>query len=228
MPMRIGHTLIAVTAAACLAGCSRRATTSDLPVKLAAREPVPATPKETVERMVELRRLARYGVLRTFVEPAHASGVIDFLLAMDDVGAANAEVQAAIRKRLPSVAASNWDLSWLRNWQSLFSADVRVLDEQVDGDRARVTIRVADVMPLETIEMRREGTRWVYDPGAGPGALPPALHRLATSLRRIAATVMTRDLTERDLRTEFRLRIHPLLRRMASMGETPAVADAGK
>jgi hypothetical protein len=205
------------------AGCTRNGSSSQSQASPLAPPAVhaPATPARTVELLHELRNHRHYAELGAFLAPPHAATAIDFLLAMDELLVANDEVQAAIREHAPTAPAREWDLAALKNRQGLLSADVRVIDERIEGPQAWVTIQVGDLLPLEIVPMRRIGDRWVYWPESEVGALPDALRGLSRAMKRVANAVARGAVTEDQIRTEFRLRISPRLKAIASAASAP-------
>ena len=138
--------------------------------------------------------------------------MIDFLLAMDELLAANDAIQNALREKTPHSAAVRWDLGYLRNSQGLFSEDVQVVSERTEGPQAFVTVRVADAPVLETVPLRRIEGRWVYCPETEIGNVPQTLRVLATSLKRMARSLRRETMTEEQIQNEFRLCISPRLK----------------
>jgi len=170
------------------------------------------TPSQTVRQMSALRTARRYVELRRFIEPERASKVIEFLLAMDELLAANDVVREAVRERLGARPAVGWDLDVLKDRQGLFSPVIRVVDERVEGSDATVTVQVADRVPLETVRLRRLEGRWTYCPMSEVGELPRALRGLSRALRRVALAVKAGPITEEGIRAEFRVRVLPQLK----------------
>lgn len=208
-----------------LAGCSRNNSPQQSQAALVppTAVPAPATPGRTVELLHTLRTHRHYAALTGFLAPTHAATAIDFLLAMDELLVANDEVQAAIRNRVPMAPALEWDLGSLKNQQGLLSADVRVVDERIEGPQAWVTIQVGNMLPLEIVPMRRLRDRWVYWPESEVGALPDALRGLARAMKRVAHSIDQGPATEEQIRTEFRLRVSPRLKAIeATALATPA------
>jgi len=213
--------LIALTAA----GCARSRSSPQPQAALATPTvQAPATPGRTVELLHQLRNHREYAEIASFVAPAHAAAAIDFLLAMDELLVANDEVQAAIHEYAPLVPAKEWDLAPLKNRQGLLSADVRVVDERIEGPQAWVTIQVGDLVPLEIVPMRRIADRWVYWPESEGGALPDALRGLSRAMKRVANAVARGADTEDQIRDEFRLRISPRLKAIALAASAPPAA----
>jgi hypothetical protein len=135
---------------------------------------------------------------------------------MDELLAANAEVQAALHRHAPQVNAAQWDLAELQYAQGLFAEPIEIVDERGDDRSADVTIQVAGRLPLETVPMRRRGDRWVYAPETGPGDMPEALRGVARGLHRIARAIEGGATTEEAVRDEFRTRISPKLEAVAA------------
>ncbi len=226
------RSLVGVGVVVCvvLSGCSRKGgpQESRAASDVTGVSHVPPTPGATVEYISKLRNEGRYVELRAFIERSQASGVVDFLLAMDELLAANDEVQAAIRDKAPAAPALTWDLGPLKNRQGLLSADVKVIDEQIEGPQAWVTIQVENTVPLEKIPLRRVDGRWVYWPESEVGELPEALRGLSRSLKRIASTIRRESLDEDGIAAEFRLCIQPRLRQIETVAAQLARGPASE
>ncbi len=177
----------------------------------------PASPAQTVEHIHRLRMEGRYSELAEYVEPLHATGTVEFLLAMDELLAANDEAQAAIRDSAPTAPSAIWDLGGLKNRQGVMSADVRVVEERVQGTEAKVTVQVADLVPLEVVALRKVNGRWVYCPESDVGTLPESLRGLAQCLRRIAGTIRHDSMQEAQIGREFRLCVSPRLKAIGAL-----------
>lgn len=215
--------LATVFAAGWAVGCQSERTT---PSSATAAPPpaVSVSPIATVERIRRLREEGSYRELRSCIEPEQAADVVGFLMAMDEVLAANEAVRNAMRRHAPTVVLPDLDLAAFRHLQGVFSADVTVVDSSVEEPRAWVTIRVADQLPLERVELRRVGNRWLYHPDASFKGFPESLGRLAVSLRRVARAVEDGARTEEQIRDEYRLRVVPQVQsvqKLAAANRTP-------
>lgn len=177
----------------------------------------PLSAGETAERIRSLRHDGRYRELRNYIVPEHAAIVIDFLMAMDDVIAANESVQLAIRKNAPASQAKNWDLGAMRYLQGVFSDDVKVIDEKVEDPRAIVTIEVGGQLPLEHAEFRKIGERWLFCPDSDFAGFPESLRKLAISLRRVARAIDAGSRDDDAIQTEYHLRVSPQVQRVQAL-----------
>ena len=211
---------IAITALLTLviAGCDHTDSTSR---GTATTQPA-LTPSQAVRHMHDLRFARRYGDLLCHIDPAQASPVVDFLLAMDALLAANDEVQAALQRYAPGVPAADFDLSALQHNQGLFSPTINVVTEYVEHAVASVTIQIAGRVPLETVPMRRiDEDRWVYWPESQVGMVPGHLHTVARAMRKVARAIEHGATSEEQVREQFRLRVSPVLRTLQSAPPPP-------
>lgn len=199
-------------------GCDRRpgSETAASSLAVAGRSDVSLSPAQTIQRIHTLRTEHRYAELIRHLDPHQATGILDFLLAMDELIAAEREVQAAARQ-CPGVRATDCSLGDLANSQGVFSERLRVVSERVEADRAAVTIQIADMLPLETVELESVGGRWVYTAESPAGHLPEALRDLARAMRRFGASLRAAPVGPEQFRAEFRLRISPHLRRITEL-----------
>ncbi|MBN1491031.1 MAG: hypothetical protein JXA69_14045 [Phycisphaerae bacterium] len=200
-----------------IAGCGRTDSTSR---GSAATQPT-LTPSQTIQHMHDLRFARQYGGLLHHIDPSQASPVVDFLLAMDALLAANSEVQTALGRYAPDVPAADFDLSALQHNQGLFSPTINVVTESVEHPVASVTIQIAGRVPLETVPMRRIEDRWVYWPEGEVGTVPRHLHNVARAMRKVARAIEHGATSEEQVREQFRLRISPVLRTLQSAPPPP-------
>ena len=172
--------------------------------------------------------------MRPYLEPASAEGVIDLLVAMDEVMAANAGLQAAIRRACPGAQAGRYDLSYLEQYMTFFSKDVEYVRERDKGDQAEVIVQVGGRMPLEELRFRRYqedrgASWWVYVPGSDVTEIIPLIRDLASALKQITIVLSSStQVTPEQVKDEFNIRIRQrILKKVAAMMEKPAASRPG-
>jgi len=226
---RLSILLLAAVLVLTTGGCDRHPESETALSSLAPAggSDVSLSPAQTVERIHTLRTEHRYAELIRHLNPHQATDILDFLLAMDELIAAEREVQAAARQ-CPGVRATDCSLGDLANSQGVFSERLRVVSERVEADRAAVTIQIADMLPLETVELESVGGRWVYSVESPAGPLPDALRDLARAMRRFGASLRAGPMGPDQFRAEFRLRISPRLRRITELTSVKIASRADR
>lgn len=211
------------------AGC-RRPTPASADVEDYANPPDPAvrswpaSPLEAARLLRSWHAARRYTWLASAVEPQRAPLFIDTLIAVDRLLQANEDLCDAVRTRLGEHRVRRWNMDYMRNQLGLFSADVTLLREDVDGDEAVVTFQVAQRVPLGEAHFAYRRGRWWYRPDPGAAELPGILSELADVLHSIARRIRRDNLPPEEIDREFRLRVGPVLRRVLEMAGEPAPA----
>jgi hypothetical protein len=179
------------------------------------------SPSQTIEHIRQCRRDGRLIEIEAFLLPDQRAAVLDHLMAVDDVVTAHRSLNQLIRERIGVGSASTFDADALANIVGVFSRDLEVVDETIDGDRATVTICVAGRLPLDRVEMLRREERWVIRTDPPVPALTDELRKLAQAARRVTLELRTRNLTTDDLQRELRLRQKPILERILELDQAP-------
>ncbi len=172
----------------------------------------PDSAQATFEAMRDWYAQGAYARLRPHIDPAQRDNLIDLLVALDELLAANEAVLAAIRAACPTADTAQFDLSYLRDWMELFSREARIVHKQEQDGRAVLTVQVGMRMPFERLEFEFRDGRWVYLPGRIPRETASAVRRLIVTLDRFRVTVASeRPVTEDTLLQEYRIRVRPRL-----------------
>jgi hypothetical protein len=177
------------------------------------------SPSQTIEHIRQCRRDGQLTEIETFLLPDQRAAVLDHLMAVDDVVTAHRSLDQLIRERIGEGSATLFDADALANIVGVFSRDVEVVDETVDGDRATVTICVAGRLPLERFEMLRREGRWMIRTDPPVPALTDELRKLARVARRVSLELRTRNLSADEVQRELRLRQKPILERILELDE---------
>jgi hypothetical protein len=147
----------------------------------------PLTPHQTLTRLIAGRAARQYTELQGLVCPGHGHEVVETLVAVDDLLAANQTLGEVLRQRGFSGLAQTIDQSYLADHLDVFSPYVELLDEVITGDTAAVSFTSDGRLPARQARLRRVDGAWRYDPGPGYDPnLPEAFHRIAKGLRQVA------------------------------------------
>jgi hypothetical protein len=172
--------------------------------------------------------------MRPYLDPKTGEGLIDLLVAMDELMAANAGAQAAIRRACPDMDPRRYDLSYIEQYMTFFSKDVEYIREQDKGDQAVVVVQVGGQMPLEELQFRRyrEGrgpSWWVYVPGGDVPQIVPLIREVTGALEQIRLVLsMSKKVSPEEVGNEFEIRIRQrILKKAAAMMEKAATTQPG-
>ncbi|MBW7905015.1 MAG: hypothetical protein LC135_06805 [Phycisphaerae bacterium] len=172
---------LAVSMAAALSGCGGGQPPLASPAAAGG-----LSPRQVLERLVELRQRADYRAMEALIVTARRHETIRTLAAVDDFLAADRDLGSYVRRHVSigaSLAIESAD--WAANLE-IFSRYVEFRGETVEGDSAEVTFQVDRRLPLKVARLRRVEGVWQYDPGPGyQPELPAAFHKLARGLRQV-------------------------------------------
>jgi hypothetical protein len=182
-----------------------------------------STPAGTIEQLRGWRAARRYREMEPYIDPPGRIHFIDTLAAMDQVLAANRQAMKAIAELWGEHRVLAWDLSGLGAHLGVFSDEVSLIREDVDGDEATVIYQVGRTVPLNTARLRRIEGRWVYLPGDSTAEFPRAMQRLARTLGEVAEAIYTQRMPPDRIDQEYRLRVVP---RLQALHEAGAATDA--
>jgi hypothetical protein len=210
-----------------MAGCERKA---PLPAQAASAEhatPRPsaavldpyAGPLETLRRAGQCRRARRLQDLAAYLLPEQRDAVLEQLLAVDELTAAGESLKARVNRVVGPGAAATFDRTGVTNALGPFSRDVECVSESVEGETARVRIRVAGQLPLEEVKLLRRDERWLIQTDSPIPGMAAELRKLAGVLNRVGDEVERRHLTADQIERELALRQHPILQRIDQLTE---------
>ncbi len=160
------------------------------------------SPRAVMEALIALRARREYARMERWILTGQAAPVINFLLALDELMAANERLQLYIRREIGPALAQHVDQSALARHVEIFSPHVRLLDETRTGDAATVSFTVDGRLPArEARAVRLPNGEWRYDPGTGySAALPAAFRRMAVGMDQAIADFRTGRLTAEEVR----------------------------
>jgi len=139
--------------------------------------------------------------------------VIDLLMVVDELLAANAGARQAIREACPQIDLAPFDMSALQNeYLDLFSRDVQVVRLDESDDQGTATVQLGSRLPLAHLHFQKQQGRWIYVPGETTPELVGRLREIARAWDRLTLVVSQRSHTPEEIMHEYRLRIQPKLR----------------
>jgi hypothetical protein len=193
--------------AALLGGCSG---SSPAP-QATARSSPPKTPRDTYDYLRSCYGRRAFGAMEPYVDAERFEEVANLLVAMDELLAANAAAQQAVRAVCPS-SAGVFDLAALGDNLDLFSQGAEYVETEQKGEEAVVRVQIKGQMPLSEIRFLQRDGRWTYLPGESVGGLVPKIRAIAQALNHVRAMVLIGPKTPENIRQEYRLLVAPRLR----------------
>ncbi len=206
---------VSATTLALVSACDRAPALPPIPASRTSAELL--SPRQTIEKIVELRGTGSLAALAPLLISERAAPVLETLAALDEFLLANRQLCDHVRERVTPGLALLIDQSHMGDALDVFSTHVKVLGEQVDGDRATVSFLVNARLPVEHATLRRVDGSWRYDPGEGyDPSLPRAFRTMAEGVRRVLDDLRSGRLAPDALRTdpqrlldEMRVRLAP-------------------
>ena len=199
-------------------GCERSPSAPpEAQVATFAPGPEALSPSDVVRRVNEYRCAGRRGLIEECIVPEQRTAVLELVQAIDQLLAANEGLRQAICTHLGTAQAASFDLSGMANYAGVLSRDVCVIDEQITGDRAEVTIQIAKRVPLDTVELVRRDGRWLIRTENPTPGVAAEVCKLARVLREGARALKDKHWTAEQLRSELSARQAPITRRIAAL-----------
>ena len=157
-----------------------------------------------------------YRAMEPYIDPTGRDEVIELLIAVDELLAANDAALQAARQACPDMDLQPFDMSSVADSLDLFSREVTYVACEESGDRGVVTANVSGRLPLDRIEFIRTDDTWRYAPGPSWPTITPTIREIARALDRIVFVISSKPLTPDDIREEYRLRVAPKVRRLVA------------
>ena len=188
------------------------------PVMPAETASIALSPRQVVEKLHEYRLAGKYDELQELVVPEQRSAIVELVLSVDELIAAESALSHAIQERVGEGSAVRFERrAQVANILGPLSRDVNVMAQHLDGDRATVEIQVAGRVPLERVELHREGGVWRIHPDKPIPGLAEELRNLADATRRVRSMLQRREMEADDVFNELAKRQQPALERMARL-----------
>ena len=174
-------------------------------------------PTQTVEHLRQMRKQGRYSLIEPFLQKSQCVIVIAKIRAVDRLVVAGAQLRNRVREHMGVSAAQSFDgFSQLGNIAGVFSEDVSVVGQHVDGDRAEIRYSVAGRLPLKTVDLLRRDGRWTMQTDSVEG-VPELLLKLAFLLERMSDRMVEGPMTLAELHHEIELRQSAIMRRLRKL-----------
>lgn len=175
------------------------------------------TPIQTVQHMRHLHEQSAVDALTVFIQPDQREDVLAQLAAIDRLTMAYRNLNELLLERVGPGTASLVRADEIANLAGVFSADVEIVEERVEGDYAWVKYSVAGRVPLEEAQFVRGAGRWRLRTEPPVPELTEQLRKLADAADRVAILVRSREMTFEQVRHELSVRQDPILRRIAEI-----------
>lgn len=193
----------------------RRAAAGDIETPVV--QPRPPDPIETIELVRSYRAEGRYSKVEPFLLPVERTLVIAQLRAVDRLLSAGKLFRTRVEEKFGPLAAEPYrSYDQIGNVVGVLSADVTLVTQRVSDERATVTFRVADRLPLKDQVLVRRDDSWtlVIEPIAG---VPEQILELSFLIERMTERVGAGELSAEALQDEITLRQSAILRRLSKL-----------
>lgn len=182
----------------------------------------PSTPAETVESLRAWHARGAYLAIRPHIDPAARGDLIDLLMAVDELLAANRRACRTIEASSPGADVSMFDMSPAKRALGLFAPDVQVAGIEESGPEAKVHLRIPGQARLVQVRLERREGLWVYMPGPTSPEMVAGLRELAAAWDRIALVVGSGGHTREEIADIARRHLTPGLQALASHASSEA------
>jgi len=183
----------------------------------------PAAPPDPVAVLHDLRRChqaRQYREMEGLVVEDRCDELIDALMGVDQLLAANRRLKELVEERIGAEAAPWWDLSLIENGLGPFSRDVDVVTVEVDESHASLAIQVTKRVPLlEVAFVRDPPGPWRYLPDPPIPGMAEQLRELARNLDSLAEQLTDSAMTPEQFDRGFRRQVLPLLQSLGRMAD---------
>jgi len=177
----------------------------------------PLSPMETLARVREYRRAGRPSLVERSIVPEQRSAVSELLYAVDRLEQAGEALNGAVRTHLGLAFAEMFDYSQVANIVGVFSRDVELIDQRIEGEAAVVTIQVSGRVPLDEVHLLLRDGQWQITTDPSIPGLAGELGKLADFWFDVSRRVEQRQLTASDLRRELDARQASVARRLKAL-----------
>ena len=175
------------------------------------------SPSDTIRLVHEYRLAGRLALLEEHLVPEQRPQVVELIQAVDRLLWGNGVLKAAVTQHFGPSLARAFDRSQAANVIGVFSRDLTVLDETVDGNTAVVTLQIADRIPLDKVQLVRREGRWLIRTDPPIPGVSGEIRRLAEVLIDVSRMIADKDLTPIQLKKELALRERAVGRRITAL-----------
>lgn len=139
-------------------------------------------PRDTLSALHAAAQARSYERIAALTLPERAAGLVETLRAVHAFVDEERRFRAVITEHFGRHFGQALALAHFADNLGALSAEARLLDEVIDGERARVTFIVAETPPAQSAALRRRDGVWLYDPGPG---FDPAWPRTFAAMARV-------------------------------------------
>jgi hypothetical protein len=175
------------------------------------------SPLQTVRRVHELRLAGELVLLERYLVPEQRRAIIELIQSVDQLVLANHVLREAVTEHLGAATAQRFDRPQVANIIGVFSHDVEILGERIEGDEAVVTIQVARRLPLSQVELMRTATGWRIQTDPPIEGVAGEIRRLAQTMTDAARRVRLKKLTSDGLQHILAVRWAQVERRIKTL-----------
>jgi len=173
------------------------------------------SPLETIQQLISARSTSTYERFRDLVVPGQAEGLIRTLSAIDQFLVRNRELCNYVREHFDYGTARMIDQSYLASMLEVFSDDVRLVAERIEGRQAFVSFMVGNRLPLRRARLVLLDGSWRYDPGTGfDPQIPRAFREMARGLEWVLADLKSGRIDAARVRDDPRVLAHEVMLRL--------------
>ena len=175
------------------------------------------TPLETLRRVRRHHQSGRLELIEPSLPADQRGPVIELIQSMDRLLWANDVLGAAVTRHFGPATARAFDRSEAVNAIGVFSRDVELLDERIDGDIAVVTYQLAGRVPLKEVTLERHDGHWLIQTDRPIPGVAEALRDLAQMLVDTARMLDNRPMSAAELQRELASREASVGRRLKAL-----------
>ncbi|UCF32388.1 MAG: hypothetical protein JSV78_08625 [Phycisphaerales bacterium] len=219
----VAFTLLALTTVSCeRVPAPRRPAGGAAAIPTPPPQPDPSelSPLETAKRVHQLRLAGDFAVLERHLVPEQRSQNIELIQSVDQLVVACEVLEQAVRERFGNVMAEAFADPGIANIIGVFSSDVEMIAEEVEGDRAVVSVQVAGRLPLEQIELAPSPEGWQIRTDPPVEGVAAELRGLADAMNDAARRIRADDMTPEEFQRTLSLRWSQVQRRITALTET--------
>jgi hypothetical protein len=160
-------------------------------------------------RLRDSYAMRSYGSMRQHIVPEIQDRLIDLLIAVDELAAAESAVRRVVGDEALSPYEEYLGHAQVAQLTACFADRVEVLDSSQDRDRGVVRIAQAGQSSGLRCDFVRRRGRWLYVTEAPSREMISSIRELAFSLDRVAFVSIRKQLDADQLESEFRSRVIP-------------------
>ena len=163
------------------------------------------------------RDAGRFTKLKSYLVPEVRASVVEWILSVDRVVAADAGLRYELVESYGSRIARPFDRSSIADVLGIFSREVTFVTQRVETDVAVVTFQVARRTPYERVKLSKRHGVWLIEPDPPIDGAPAAFRDLADATLRVTRIVQRESPAASELNALYDEHVSPVLRRIESL-----------